>query len=175
MKKRISLREALDAWAVYHTEIGVPRRHIPIYELYDLLLLPSEAQHKSPLLQHLLTCPFCLDEFKALSRNREETQIWDIAFAKAASSGELLWPKIIPSEDGRYVIEITQSLEQSNKGLIIVRVNDPYKNDMEGKRITVTDKAGRPILKGEVIAGEASQPVDNLDRLSEFSFLIRTE
>ncbi len=85
---------------------------------------------------------------------------WETAWKKAAASAGIVWPQEIISHKGTYKIEIMQSEDDENKGIIIISILKD-KDLMEGKMISVCDGNGRNLLKDTIQNGHAYN--SNLD------------
>lgn len=164
-------------WGAWKASTGTPEEHIPTAELYEFLIHPTENPDRENLLDHLTQCPLCLHELDELVENMEETEnrivYMDFALPKAAAS-PLEGPRQITTERGKYTIEIRQHISGENKGIIIVQVAAPYREDLEGKNIVLRDSRGRILLRSMIINGEASQEIEALDQI-EYGLVIQAE
>jgi len=171
MKRRVNLGDALEAWMEMQTaERGELADHIAPELLYSVLIEPRHEQRED-VLDHVIRCSPCLREFKDMAASIEEAAAWDVALPKAAGS-ELAWPKKIPTNDGKYLIEIRRSLSKEDSGVITLRVEEPFRSAIEGKTVRVFDGTRRVLLRGQIVDGEVSQPIDALSTIvSEFVVL----
>lgn len=121
MTRRITLKEALEAWKTQSaSDEGAAGAHIPASVLYNLLIQPSQNGKKSTFLDHLTRCLRCLQEFKEIAQSIEEAEALDVAMPRAAAT-EMQWPKKIPAEGGKYVIEIRRYLGKENQSVFTVK------------------------------------------------------
>ncbi len=172
MNRRMSVNTALQVWGEQRTAAG-GAGHISPPELYELLIHPLNNGIKEQLLEHLTRCPVCLQEAKEIQAAIEAAAAWDLVLPRAAAS-EIEWPKRIPSEGGKYVIEIRRSVSKERQGVITVKVAEPYKSRLEGKTVSVTDGMGRRLVTGQISDGEVSQVIDEVDGIV-LRFLVRPE
>jgi len=100
------------------------------------------------------------DAAKNYRMQHKKPSHWETAWKKAAASHEIDWPQEIISRKGTYKIEIMQSEENKNKGIIVISIlND--KELIEGKIISVCDGNGKILLESRVQNGYALN--SNLD------------
>ncbi len=85
---------------------------------------------------------------------------WETAWKKAAASSEIVWPQEIISHKGTYKIEIMQSEDNENKGIIILSILK-NKDQIEGKLISVSDENGKKLLESKIQNAQAYN--SNLD------------
>jgi len=90
----------------------------------------------------------------------KEPSHWETAWKKAAASAKIVWPQEIISHKGTYKIEIMQSEDDENKGMIVLSILKD-KDLIEGKMISVTDGNGNILLEGKIQDAHAYNP--NLD------------
>jgi len=171
MDRRIILKAAMEAWGRQKVAEGNLGEHIPPAELYELLLRPSVNGENGNTLGHLTRCPICLRELKEIAQSMEEVAYWDCGRRKAAAS-ELQWPQKIPTDGGKYVIEIRRYLAREDSGVITLKVEERYRDALEGKTMRVTDGTGRQLLEAEISGGEVSQVVEGLQSIVP-QFLVR--
>jgi hypothetical protein len=173
MKKKIALKDALDAWAA-----GPPAGagdHVPPAELYEFL---SRLAPPAPaLLEHLTRCPWCAREMRQMAENlpRAETHLagWDLALPKAAATDTAsVWR--VPTEAGKYTIEFHPHSSDKTRGLITLQVAPQYRSQLEGHRVALRDSKGRLLLEGRIVNGEAAQELRDLDRI-EAGFIVHTD
>lgn len=173
MRKRMTLKEVLAVWRDQRVSAEDLGEHLSPAELYTLLIQPSHNRKRDEILDHLTRCPRCLQECKEIAESIEEAAVWDVALPKAAAT-EMAWPKKMPAEGGKYLIEIRRYLGKENKGVITVKVEERYKAALEGKSIVVTDGRGRLLLKGPISDGEVSQVIEGLESIAP-QFLVQPE
>ena len=176
MNKPVKLQQALKAW---HTHVGseaAKENHIPVEDMYDMLINRSESPGKEDLLNHLSVCSRCLRQFLEIRQAIRETELWDMALPKAAASETIEWPKKFITEGGKYAVIIRRSVTDPNKGLVSIQVNPSRmeKNKVEGKKVVLKDGKNRELLRQKVIDGEASQELEDLGSI-DFNFLITVE
>jgi hypothetical protein len=171
MQRSVTLQEAIATWS---NHLERPEPHISPEEMYELLMHPAGISQDTKLLLHLSQCPVCLQEFQEIVQSREDAAVWDLALPRAAATEDSQWPKNIPVEGGKYIIEIRRSLSRKNHGMITLRVTDVYRETLEGKTVCVTDETGRSLLHGQIIDGEFSQTIDDLKNLG-VCFCVRPE
>jgi len=165
MDKRTTIKEALEKWrekAVLDEDIG---GHIPPSELYELVIQSQDNEWGEVRLNHLTRCPICLQEVKDIIECRKEAEAWDFALPKAAIS-EPQWPKKVLLEGGKYTVIIRRNIHEKNKGLVVLQVEDEYKNILEGKAVHLVDGEDRICLEGKIIKGEVSQEIEKLDEIN---------
>jgi len=171
MNKRITIKEALEAWQAHglNEDIG---EHISPAELYELLIQPQGIDLGEEQLNHLTRCPVCLQEIKNITESRKEAEAWDIALPKAATS-ESEWPKRIRLEAGKYSVTIRRNIHQTNKGLVVLQVEEAYKDALEGKSVKLLDGRNHICLEGTIFDGKISQEIENLDTVNLKSLTVR--
>lgn len=133
MNRRITLRDAFSAWAQFLAE--------------DL----SDAESVK------------LDAFGTADSYKESTELWKIAWRKAAETAEITWPQHIQVEF--YSITIRQNEDDKDKGFILVEVSEPRKEELEGQTLIVTDANGATLLKSPVRDGEAGGRLEDLNSI----------
>ena len=78
-----------------------------------------------------------------------EPSYWETAWKKAAASSTIVWPQEIISNKGTYKIEIMQSEENENTGIIVISILKD-KDLIEGKIISVSDGNGKNLLESKI-------------------------
>lgn len=161
MNKRITLKEALKSWQAHgmNEDTGI---HIPPAELYELLIQPQGIKLAEEQLNHLASCPRCLQEIKDMAECRNEAEAWDVALPKAAAT-KVEWPKKILLESGKYTVTIRRNIHEANKGLVVLEVEKGYQERLEGKSIQLLDGQDLICLEGIIFDGKLSQEIENLD------------
>lgn len=173
MKRRSTLRDALEAWWTQNASMGELEPHLSPSDLYRLLIPSSHAGEKEERLNHLTQCPRCLRELKGIAQSIEEAEAWDLALPKAAAS-EIDWPKKMPAEGGKYTVVIRRSIADPSRGVITLQVAMNYRETLEGKVVSLRDGRGHVLLKGKITNGEISQEIAALDMVIP-RFLIEPE
>jgi len=164
MKKRITIKQALEAWKTsnLNEDIG---DHIPPGELYDLMIQSQGIELGEEQLNHLTSCPVCLQEIKDIIECRKEAEAWDFAMPKAATS-QTEWPKKIRLEGGKYSVTIRRNIHETQKGLVVLEVEKDYQKTLEGKSVQLLDGQGLICLEGIIFQGKISQEIENLDAVN---------
>jgi len=165
MNNKITLQEAIESWGEQSFSEENIGEHIPTGELYDLLIKPPDKGLHEENLNHLTGCPVCLQELKNMIKCRKEAEIWDLALPKAAASGHR-WPKKIPLEGGKYTVSVRRNIHDNNIALVILQVEDHFREALEGKSVQLLDGRNRVCLEGKITDGEVSQEIENLNELS---------
>jgi len=164
MKKRITIKQALEAWKTsnLNEDIG---DHIPPGELYDLMNQPQGIELGVERLNHLTNCPVCFQEIKVIFECRKEAETWDFAMPKAATS-QTAWPKKIRLAGGKYTVTIRRNIRETNKGLVVLEVEKGYQKALEGKSVQLIDGQGHICLEGIIFHAKISQEIENLGAIN---------
>ncbi len=165
MNTKITIKAALDIWSRKVESEHTPDSHIAPADLYELVIREPSDDIQESLLDHLSRCSLCVRELKDMADSVKEAEMWDFAMPRAAASDQIRWPKEIPTEGGRYTIEIRSSIAEDDTGLVTVHVQPGYVEKLEGKQVRVKDGVGQTLLRGVVIGGKVSQQIDNLAKL----------
>ena len=168
-----TLKEALRAWQQRESPDD---DHIPMPALYEFFVHPEKVENRERILAHVTRCPACLTEFERVidsAQAADRMAHWDFALSRAAAS-ETSAPQSISTRTGMYILEIRPHLSSPNRGIITAQVAPAHREELEGKRLTVTDSRGRRILSGKIINGEASEEIDDLDQI-EYGLIVRAE
>lgn len=175
MNRRVSLKDALQCWREEygHGEAAMGR-HIPIPELYEVIIGGVGKTLQEADLDHLAACAVCARELRELVTSIAEAEAWDTVLLKAAAAGEGQWPKRIPTGNGKYVIELRRNLDEPDKGLITLRVEAGFRDKLEGKKVVLLDGHGQKILQGEIKDGAFSQEVDALEEI-DLNFKVKLD
>lgn len=173
MKNKITLKDAFRAWASGPS--GDTGAHIPPAELYELLIRPGAQT--AEMLKHLTRCPACARELREMAEDLAQAEAcmvgWDLALPKAAAtSTSSTWR--LPTEAGKYTIELHPHSSDQNRGLITLQVASQYRSQLEGHRVSLRDSRGRLLLEGKIVNGEAAQEVTDLDQI-EAGFIVRAD
>ena len=159
-----TLREALDAWGETHDASG--ESHLTPAQLYEFGLSLKRGESGAEILDHTARCATCLATLNTLLDGMEEAEermvLWDVALPKAAAT-PVEGARKIPTEGGRFTIEVRQHLSDPNKGIIAVQVSHQFRETLEGRTVTLRDGSGKVLLSGRIINGEVSQEIDDLD------------
>lgn len=107
-----------------------------------------------------ITFSEAMNAAKQYRAEQNELSFWETAWKKAAASGDIVWPQEIISHKGTYKIEIMQSEDDRNKGIIILSILK-NKDQLEGKLISVCDENGKTLLESKIHNAQAYN--DNLD------------
>jgi hypothetical protein len=177
MNKPVRLKQALKAWHInVASSEALRENHIPVEEIYDMLINRSDNAGNDDLLAHLSVCSRCFREFVKIRKAIREADLWDMALPKAAASETIDWPKKFMTESGKYAIIIRRSVTDPNKGLVSIQVNPARieKNKVEGKTEVLKDGKKRELLRQKIIDGEASQEQEDLKSI-DFNFVVLAE
>ena len=162
MNNKITIKQALFAWAQYRLSNSMVIRHLDEQKLNIIFENISQLNHRE--IEHLILCTDCLKKATTATRQQETFAYAETAWRKAAATGEKSWPQKITTKSA-HTIEIRESETDKNKGLIIVTINEKQRDQFEGKMISVVDGKGRVLLKGIIKDGEVFQRIENLDRI----------
>ena len=176
MQDKTTLKQALKAWRSWKAPPKEPGDHIPPAELYELFIHPESTPDRGMLLDHLVQCPVCLRELEDVihSRAGAEEAMAGLDYAPAMAAASLTrGPKRISTQGGKYTIEIRPHLSRENRGIVTVQVAPPYRDELEGRTLTIKDRQGRVLLQSRIINSEASQEIDDLDQI-EYGLLIQS-
>lgn len=89
-------------------------------------------------------------KYRMITESTEkEVPFWETAWKKAAASSAITWPQEFISHKGTYKIEIMQSEEDKNKGMIVVTILK-NKENLEGRIVSVSDGKGHKLLEGKI-------------------------
>jgi len=108
------------------------------------------------------------EAFEAVKKYRQDDikpVFWETAWKKAAASSTITWPQEIISLKGTYKIEIMQSEEDENKGIIIVSILRD-KEQLEGKFISISDENGMILLHDKIQNASAYNSNLNLKNIN---------
>jgi hypothetical protein len=165
MKRRIRLEEALRIWVKSSTSGMAAESHIPDHILYEFYADPRSGKHTREIIKHLSRCTLCMLELNEIAASTDYASVMDFALPKAAASDGMQWPKQIPTDQKKYLVVIRRSMAEKNKGVVTLQVEPSYRNELEGKRVAMRDGRDVVVLRGEIINGEVSHPIDDLDQL----------
>lgn len=171
MNKKITIEQALFAWAQYRLGNSMVMRHLDEQNLRFIFENIPQLNHRE--IEHLILCTDCLQKATAAIRHRESFAYAETAWRKAAATREKSWPQKITTKSG-HTIEIRESETDKNNGLIIVTINEKQRDQFEGKMISVVDGTGRVLLKNVVQNGEVFQRIENLDNI-DLRLLVKTD
>lgn len=159
-----TLREGLDAWGA--SPGARDEGHLTPAQLYDFALAVQRGESGGEAFDHIARCGGCLETLNDLLAGMEDAEermrLWDIALPKAAAT-PVEEMRSIPTEGGRFTIEIRRHLTDAHKGIIAVQVSHQFRDTLEGRTVTLRDGAGKVLLQGRIINGEVSQEIDDLD------------
>ena len=176
MQDKKTLNQALKAWRSWKAPARELGDHIPPAELYELFIHPESNPDRGPLLDHLVQCPVCLRELEDIihSTAGAATAMAGLDYAAAMAAASLTrGPKRISTRGGKYTIEIRPHISRENRGIVTVQVAPRYRDELEGRTLTIKDRQGRVLLQGRIINSEASQEIDGLDQI-EYGLLIQS-
>ena len=162
MNNKITIKQALFAWAQYRLGNSMVMRHLDEQKFNFIFENIVQLNHRE--IEHLILCTDCLQKATASTRQKESFAYAETAWRKAAATRENSWPQKITTKSA-HTIEIRESETDKNNGLIIVTINEKQRNQFEGKMISVVDGNGRVLLKGVVKDGEVFQRIENLDNI----------
>lgn len=170
--RKTTLREALDGWAA---QTQVAGDHIGRPALYELLLRGPDGREE--ILAHLARCPRCLRALQELDEGMQVAEKrfthWDVMLPKAAAAaGETA--RRIPTEGGRFTIEVRPHLTDASRGIITVQVSQRFREALEGHTIVLRDSAGRVLLDGRIVNGEVSQEIPDLEAM-DFGLIVQAQ
>jgi hypothetical protein len=102
-----------------------------------------------------------LKEALSIWKEHKKTIVRDFAVPKTATTKFTGVMNII-TEGGKYLLTLTENIDEPDKGLITVEVNNPYKDELEGRCIQVVNKKGDVLLKGKITSGRVAQKVEKI-------------
>ncbi|MBN1466256.1 hypothetical protein JXA02_10865 [candidate division KSB1 bacterium] len=169
MQGTITLKQALSLWHDEMKKTTLIGKHIGDFDLMNIAL--GRKSGNRDILRHLLFCDECLQKYK--EHIPEEKQDYaELAWKKAAAAETISWPQFLYSDDGTFKIEIRQSEESLNIGLITVEVVK-NREQLEGREISVVDGKSKLLLKGVIKGGQVFRKIDNLADI-DLRLLVRT-
>jgi len=136
--------------------------HPPESQMYDFVTGMASDREREDMLNHLSRCPECRKNMWEMEA--ATSPIVEVAFQKAAASQEKTSFAVL-TESGRCRILFRKLLNQEGKGVINLRVEPPYRKELEGKKLVVTDKARKELIRGEVVNGETPGRIVNADEI----------
>lgn len=173
MPREISLDMALKAAGAGASPTA--GAHLSPPELYELLRRPNAPADQ--LFAHLAACPACARELREMVENLALAEAhlagWDLALSRAASTSSISHWRL-PTNAGKYTIELHPHTSDQNRGLISVQVAPQYRDLLEGHHVSLRDSQGRLLLEGKIVNGEAVQEVTDIAQI-ETGFIVRTD
>jgi hypothetical protein len=163
MNNKISLKTALSIWREQAHLLERSDKHILPSEMYEILVNVQSGKSQIPFFSHLNRCSQCSRQLKEMMEAIEEGEAWDFTLLKAAASKEDQWSGEVSTSGGKYSITLRRSRSDSQRGVITVQVEKPYREDLEGKSVLVKDVHGRVLLRGMIFDGEVSQAITDID------------
>ncbi|MBN2238111.1 MAG: hypothetical protein JW729_11165, partial [Bacteroidales bacterium] len=145
MNNKITINQALFAWAQYRLGNSMVMRHIDEQKLNFIFENIAQLNHRE--IEHLILCTDCLQKATASTRQKESFAYAETGWRKAAATRDKSWPQKITTKS-RHTIEIRESETDKNNGLITVSINEKQRDQFEGKMISIVDGTGRMLLKG---------------------------
>jgi hypothetical protein len=172
-KKSVSLAQALRDWEKSATDRFA--EHLTSPQLQRFLKGPLEATKRQAILKHLSYCRKCRDQLWEMdAKASAKESILDVALPKAAASQQSASFSLV-TEGKRYRIVFRKLLNQEGKGLVTLSVENPYREEMEGKRVVVMDSAGKEIIRDKVRRGETSGRIVNAAEINWESIIVRED
>ncbi len=148
----MSLKEALAAWQ--QREDGYLKRHPTPADFRKAgmgLIPPKEV---NDFFGHLSRCTKCRRHFWEVEENIQQQVLLDAALPKAATS-ERPDSFSFLTEGGKCRVIFSELLEKEGQGVVSLKIEAPYRSEMEGKRVVVTDSNGKELIRGKIINGES--------------------
>lgn len=94
-------------------------------------------------------------------KRRREAIVWDVALPKAAAT-EFKGVMSLYTEGNKYRLTLRENLDDPEKGLITVEVNEPYREELEGRSILLVNRKGDVLLEGKIVLGRVAQEVEGI-------------
>ena len=165
---RTSLTEALQAWR--RAQALGP--HLALEELWAIAS-DGVGDPAAPELDHLTRCARCAGELRDLAGAIDDAAGWDVALAKAASA-PLSTAMSVATVCGRYTVTI-HPRPGADEAVVTVEVAPPFRDELEGAIVTVSDRAGRELLSAPLTLGRASARLRGLEPIDCTRVVVRAE
>jgi len=145
IKKELANWQKHNAFLIYE--------HPTHRKLYSLIKGDLTDDQQAAILDHLSRCQKCRNFLWEIEGFTKRENVLDVTFLKAAAAPKEASFSIL-SESGRYWILFRKLFDHKNRGVITLKIEPSFRNEMEGKKLVLTDSTGREILRGKVIKGE---------------------
>jgi len=143
----MTLNQALRLWQVGASG-RIDRQHPPRSRLFDFLVGRISPEMREETLAHLSCCDRCRTDLREVERF---TRI-DVGFKMAAETHPPHFSFL--TEGGKFKILYRDIKGRKGVGLVSLSVEDPYRKEMEGRKLAVLDSKGKRFIEGEVKNGE---------------------
>ena len=150
------------------------QRHLPGRQLIAFLRGEVAQAEREETLEHLSYCGKCRSRLWDMNALTHEPDILDLVLPKAAATRDESSFSLL-SEGNRYRILFRKLLNQTGKGVVTLKVESPYQEEMEGKRVLVTDGSGRQIVRSEVRNGETIANIVNSQEIDWDTLIVKEE
>jgi len=162
------INEALGLWNE-RSRFSI-KDHPPEPQIYDFVTGIASDRERKDMLNHLSFCPECRKNMWKM----EAGPMVDVACQRAAASREKTSFAVL-TESGRCRILFRKLLNQKGKGVINLRAEPPHRKSLEGKKLVVTDRTGKELIRGEVVNGETPGRIVNADEIDWKTIIVREE
>jgi len=177
MPVKITLKQALQIWKQEIEKRPATTVFHPHKEWIEKFSRGEDVPDKEKWIQHLANCHKCRGKWYTLTKkNNFLSQYTDIALPKVAFSQKNLFDTItqIDSSSGLYNLTLRNNLEQPDSCLITLNVLLD-KQELENQQLIVRDKNRKVLLSGQVIQGELSGWLHQLDDVDISAITIMPE
>jgi len=172
-KISVSFAQAMRDW-----EKSVEDRfkdHLTTPQLQRFLKGALEVTKKQEILKHLSYCRKCREQLWEMDAKASAMEsILDVALPKAAASQKSSSFSLL-TEGKRYRIVFRKLLNQEGKGVVTLSVENPYREEMEGKRVVVMDSGGKEIIRDKVRRGETSGRIVDAAEINWETIIVRED
>ncbi len=148
--------------------------HLSDRILYEMALAGGFKNADSKHSSHLSLCPVCLGRWAQLRRavsDLNEGESYDdekiVSWGKleAAATDKSLEALSLKSSCGRFVLGVLPRMGDPDSGMVTLEVISGVGAEMEGRRATVSDNAGRVLLQGAIRQGRLARKIERLPKV----------
>ncbi len=178
MNSEMALQTCLKIW---REEYSRPERqadqggHLSDRILYGMALAGGFKKADSNDASHLSLCPVCLGKWAKLRRavsdlnvseSYEDEKIVSWGMLEAAATDKPLEALSLTSSCGNFVLGVLPRVGDPESGMITLEVISDASSEMEDRRASVTDKAGRLLLQGVIRQGRLARKIEKLSKVN---------
>jgi len=150
------------------------QRHLPGSELLAFLRGECSFAEREDTLEHLSYCGKCRGRLWDMEAMTREPDFLDVVLPLAAATQDDSSFSLL-SEGNRYRILFRKLLNQKGKGVVSLKVESPYQEEMEGKWLLLMDASGRQIIRSEVRNGETLANIVNSQEIDWDTLIVKQE
>jgi hypothetical protein len=179
MNQSHSLHTILHIWKEAYTDPAKGNskegNHLSAGELYAMAKQDGMVKAQPEAMNHLATCPRCLQEWAAWRRAvtavnelddpeaiNEEFPAMAYGMREAAATEKPMEPVSMRSRCGRFILGLFPQVDNPHKGMVTLEAVADREPSAEGRHCTIRDRNGLVFLEGKLHHGRLARTCERL-------------